>query len=131
MSSEPESKPLYEKNIYMALLAQQCSRYKEMFKYFEELIKQREKEGKSCLMGSSTNNFFLMKNKEEKNTIENNVSTNMTSNNLIGNESESDVSKNVKNYKKNSFHNNNGNIKLNIIRLKKKDNYSKLIIFFI
>ena len=47
MSSEPESKPLYEKNIYMALLAQQCSRYKEMFKYFEDLIKQREKEGKS------------------------------------------------------------------------------------
>ena len=46
MSSEPESKPLYEKNIYMALLAQQCSRYKEMFKYFEDLIKQREKEGK-------------------------------------------------------------------------------------
>ena len=45
--SEQESKPLYEKNIYMALLAQQCSRYKEMFKYFEELIKQREKEGKS------------------------------------------------------------------------------------
>lgn len=45
--SIPESKPLYEKNIYMALLAQQCSRYKEMFKFFEELIKQREKEGKS------------------------------------------------------------------------------------
>ena len=45
--SEKESKPLYEKNIYMALLAQQCSRYKEMFKYFEDLIKQREKEGKS------------------------------------------------------------------------------------
>ena len=45
--SEKESKPLYEKNIYMALLAQQCSRYKEMFQYFEDLIKQREKEGKS------------------------------------------------------------------------------------
>ena len=45
--SEFVSKPLYEKNIYMALLAQQCSRYKEMFKYFEDLIKQREKEGKS------------------------------------------------------------------------------------
>ena len=45
--SEPASKPLYEKNIYMALLAQQCSRYEEMFKYFEDLIKQREKEGKS------------------------------------------------------------------------------------
>ena len=45
--SEPESKPLYEKNIYMALLAQQCSRYKEMFSYFLDLIKQREKEGKS------------------------------------------------------------------------------------
>ena len=45
--SEPESKPLYEKNIYMALLAQQCSRYKEMFTYFLDLIKQREKEGKS------------------------------------------------------------------------------------
>ena len=45
--SEPEAKPLYEKNIYMALLAQQCCRYKEMFKYFQDLIKQREKEGKS------------------------------------------------------------------------------------
>ena len=45
--SEFQPKPLYEKNIYMALLAQQCSRYKEMFKYFEDLIKQREKEGKS------------------------------------------------------------------------------------
>ena len=45
--AEPELKPLYEKNIYMALLAQQCSRYKEMFNYFEDLIKQRVKEGKS------------------------------------------------------------------------------------
>ena len=45
--TELEHKPLYEKNIYMALLAQQCSRYKEMFKYFDDLIKQREKEGKS------------------------------------------------------------------------------------
>ena len=45
--SELEAKPLYEKNIYMALLAQQCSRYKEMFQYFVDLIKQREKEGKS------------------------------------------------------------------------------------
>ena len=45
--SEPENKPLYEKNIYMALLAQQCSRYKEMFTFFLDLIKQREKEGKS------------------------------------------------------------------------------------
>ena len=45
--SEPETKPFYEKNIYMALLAQQCSRYKEMFQYFLDLIKQREKEGKS------------------------------------------------------------------------------------
>ena len=44
---EQETKPLYEKNIYMALLAQQCHRYKEMFKYFQDLIKQREKEGKS------------------------------------------------------------------------------------
>ena len=45
--SELEAKPLYEKNIYMALLAQQCHRYKEMFQYFIDLVKQREKEGKS------------------------------------------------------------------------------------
>ena len=45
--SEIEAKPLYEKNIYMALLAQQCHRYKEMFQYFIDLVKQREKEGKS------------------------------------------------------------------------------------
>jgi len=29
--SQIEEKPIYEKNVYMALLAQQCGRYKEMF----------------------------------------------------------------------------------------------------
>ena len=58
---------------------------------------------------------------------ENNVSTNMTSNNLIGNESESDVSKNVKNYKKNSFHNNNGNIKLNMNLLHRNNSANEII----
>ena len=57
---------------------------------------------------------------------ENNVSTNMTSNNLIGNESESDV-KNVKNYKKNSFHNNNGNIKINTGLLHRNNSVNEII----
>ena len=34
----------YEKNLYMALLAQQCARYEEMFKYLEELLIKRNKD---------------------------------------------------------------------------------------
>jgi 14-3-3 protein epsilon len=34
----------YEKNIYMALLAEQCERYEEMFKYLEELVIKRNKD---------------------------------------------------------------------------------------
>ena len=39
-----ENYPKYEKNIYMALLAQQCSRYEEMFKYLEDLLIKRNKD---------------------------------------------------------------------------------------
>ena len=42
--SKIEEKPIYEKNIYMALLAQQCERYEEMFKYLEELVIKRNKD---------------------------------------------------------------------------------------
>ena len=41
--SDPEIIPKYEKNIYMALLAQQCARYEEMFKYLEDLLIKRNK----------------------------------------------------------------------------------------
>jgi len=34
----------YEKNIFMALLAQQCSRYEDMFDYLEGLVVQRNKD---------------------------------------------------------------------------------------
>ena len=42
--SDPETIPKYEKNIYMALLAQQCARYEEMFKYLEDLLIKRNKD---------------------------------------------------------------------------------------
>ena len=42
--SDDEKIPKYEKNIYMALLAQQCSRYEEMFKYLEDLLIKRNKD---------------------------------------------------------------------------------------
>ena len=42
--SDLEKLPKYEKNIYMALLAQQCSRYEEMFKYLEDLVIKRNKD---------------------------------------------------------------------------------------
>ena len=42
--SEQEKVPKYEKNIYMALLAQQCGRYEEMLKYLEDLVIQRNKD---------------------------------------------------------------------------------------
>jgi len=42
--SQIEEKPIYEKNVYMALLAQQCGRYEEMFKFMEDLIIQRNKD---------------------------------------------------------------------------------------
>ena len=41
---EEDNKPKYEKNIYMAILAQQCKRYEEMFKYMEDLFIQRGKD---------------------------------------------------------------------------------------
>lgn len=39
-----ENRPKYEKNIYMALLAQQCSRFEEMFKFLEDSVIQRNKD---------------------------------------------------------------------------------------
>ena len=42
--SDLEHFPKYEKNIYMALLAQQCSRYEEMFKYLEDILIKRNKD---------------------------------------------------------------------------------------
>lgn len=42
--SDIDKFPKYEKNIYMALLAQQCSRYEEMFKYLEDLLIKRNKD---------------------------------------------------------------------------------------
>ena len=39
-----ENTQKYEKNIYMALLAQQCSRYEEMFKFLEDLLIKRGKD---------------------------------------------------------------------------------------
>lgn len=34
----------YEKNIYMAMLAQQCSNYREMLDYLEDIVKQRNRD---------------------------------------------------------------------------------------
>ena len=42
--SDLETRPKYEKNIYMALLAQQCSRFEEMFKFLEDSVIIRNKD---------------------------------------------------------------------------------------
>jgi 14-3-3 protein epsilon len=42
--SKIEEKPIYEKNIYMALLTHECGRYEEMFKFMEDLVIQRNKD---------------------------------------------------------------------------------------
>ena len=34
----------YEKNVYLAMLAEQCSRYKEMVQFLEDMVKQRDKD---------------------------------------------------------------------------------------
>jgi 14-3-3 protein epsilon len=42
--SQIEEKPIYEKNVYMALLAHECGKYEEMFKFMEDLVIQRNKD---------------------------------------------------------------------------------------
>lgn len=39
-----EEKEVYDKNVYMALLSQQCGKYEEMFKYLEDLVVKRNKD---------------------------------------------------------------------------------------
>ena len=34
----------YEKNVYMAMLAEQCSRFEEMVQFLEEMLKTRDKD---------------------------------------------------------------------------------------
>ena len=34
----------YEKNVYLAMLAEQCSRYKEMVQFLEDMVKERDKD---------------------------------------------------------------------------------------
>ena len=34
----------YEKNVYLAMLAEQCSRYKEMVQFLEDMVKSRDKD---------------------------------------------------------------------------------------
>ena len=34
----------YEKNIYLAMLAEQCNRFKEMVQFLEDLVKSRDKD---------------------------------------------------------------------------------------
>ena len=33
-----------EKNVYLAMLAEQCSSYKEMVQFLEDMVKQRDKD---------------------------------------------------------------------------------------
>ena len=35
---------IYEKNVYLAMLAEQCNRFNEMVSFLEDLLKQREKD---------------------------------------------------------------------------------------
>ena len=34
----------YEKNVYLAMLAEQCRRFKEMVEFLEDMVKQRDKD---------------------------------------------------------------------------------------
>jgi 14-3-3 protein epsilon len=34
----------YEKNVYLAMLAEQCGRFKEMVQFLEDMVKQRDKD---------------------------------------------------------------------------------------
>jgi 14-3-3 protein epsilon len=34
----------YEKNIYLAMLAEQCNRFEEMVEFLEEMLKSRDKD---------------------------------------------------------------------------------------
>ena len=34
----------YEKNIYLAMLAEQCNRFKEMVQFLEDMVKSRDKD---------------------------------------------------------------------------------------
>ena len=41
---DTDKKPKYGKNLYLGLLAQQCSRYEDMFTYLENIVTESNKD---------------------------------------------------------------------------------------